>query len=201
MSRSCYIVKNVSSNLVTLSDLRVEIAPGATLDLEKVTKKVEIERSMDLIHALKKAILKIVKIKKPDKVQIPKQLSKDEMQALLDQALKKAMEKSVRTGNLDITSLQKTIEREVSSNVNKQVEGKLDDLLNAVKSLQNSGTISGSKNETTISPDIDLEKLAAIAQKGAEQIAAEIENSQSSQKKAQKIKIPTSATNLANELD
>ena len=49
----CFIVKNVSGRNVVLSDLNVELEPDSQLDLEKVSRKTDIERSFDLVQAIK----------------------------------------------------------------------------------------------------------------------------------------------------
>ena len=55
-----YIVHNVTKKTIILSDIRAEIRPSMTLDLERFAHRESIERSHDLIQAIKGGKLKLV---------------------------------------------------------------------------------------------------------------------------------------------
>jgi len=223
MSSLCFIVKNVSGRNVVLSDLNVELEPDAQLDLEKVVRKIDIGRSFDLMAALKKGLLKIIKRTKPQKVKVEKPLTSDEISFLIDKATREATEKAITSGqSLDITKLHESIQRQIASSINKELDGslkdkidsalqnnqipqpsddKIDALFKAINELKNSFSQGGDTTANSGSiPSVNIDDLARIAQKGIGSITEEMQQEQSS-KKPKKIKLSTQANDLAKELD
>jgi len=201
MERSCYIVENISGRTIQISDLRAEIRPNKTLDLEKVARRIDIERSLDLLTALKQKLLKLVRNLKPEKIKIEKPLSEAELKKLVEIAMANAMQKSKETDTpLDMSRIQDSIKRQISHSINEQLDGKLDALLKAVQSIPQQTLISGSLVQANIGPEVDIAKLAEITQKGVESISADI-TQKDNEKKAKKIKLNTQASDLARELE
>ena len=225
MKKTCFIVENLTNTTIILPDLRAtEIGPLKSLDLEKVARRIDIDRSLDLVRAIKAKLLKVIKrIKPPEKIKIEKPLTRDELSTVIEKATREAMERSQETGQtLDVTKLQESIKRQVEHSINSQLGGKLegkidtllkqkeapatqderfDVLLDAIKSLKESiprGTGSGIEQ---IGPEVDIAELAKITQKGVESISSEISQKKDIPKKSKRIKLDTQAHDLAQELD
>jgi len=195
-----YIVENISGKTLQLSDLRAEIRPGTTLDLEKVARRIDIERSIDLLTAIRQKLLKLVRNFKPQKIKIEKQLSEAELKKLVEISMAQAIQKSKEDSTLDVNKIHDSIKRQISHSINEQLDGKLDALLKAVQSIPQQTLVNGSITQANIGPEIDIAKLAEITQKGVENISADI-TQRETEKKAKKIKLNTQATDLAKELE
>lgn len=199
MEKSCYIVENTSSKTIQLSDLRAEIGPNKVVDLEKIARRIDIERSIDLGTALRQKRLRIVKSVHPQKIKVEKQLSEKELKTLMEQAMKTAMQESKPGEVLDIGKIQDSIKRQISTSISEQLNNAMEPLLKAIQAIPSTGGSVGSTSE--ISPNIDISKLAEITQKGVSSIGSEITESKDSEKKAKKIKLNTQITDLANQLE
>jgi hypothetical protein len=200
MERSCYIVENISGKTIYLSDLRAEIKPNSTLDLEKVARRIDIERSIDLNTALRQKRLKITRGTHKPKIKIEKQLSEKELKLLIEQTMKTAITESKKHGEvLDISKIQDSIKKQISASINEQIGSAMEPILKAIQSIPNTGNNSGSSNE--ISPTIDISKIVEITQKGVSNIGSEITESQESDRKTKKIKLNTQAIDMAKELE
>ena len=216
MNKSYYIIENISGTTVIIPDLGVELKPAMILDLEKVARRIDIERSLDLIKAFAAKLIKIVKKSIPQKrVKLEKPLSESELHSLLEKAMAKAVENARNTNQpLDMTKLQETIQRQIAKittqlstieqkqtplavSADTNVDDKLDALMAAIQNikLQQQG---GQVSQEDIS-EIDLEKLAELAQKGVSAISSEISGPE--MKTTKKIKLNTNVHDLAKEIE
>jgi len=224
MKKSYFIVQNLTNTTIILPDLRgAEIAPNKKLDLEKVARRIDIERSLDLVKAIKASLLRIVKrsswpqkINPADKIRIERPYTKDELSEAIQKATEIAMKRAIEKGQtLDVTKLHETIQRQVAHSIDGQFDDRLDHLLKqkqakpddkfdavleAIKALKESLPAGGVAAESR-GPEVDIEELAKIAQKGVEKISSKISQPKDQPKKSKRIKLDTQASDLAKELE
>lgn len=197
-----YIVENISKKTVTLTDLRVEIRPQASIDLEKVAHRSDIERSLDLKKAFKLKLLHFVR--RTEKVKVEKPPSEAQMKQMMQEAMNKAMETQKQKDEpFDVNKMAETIKRQVSSVIGDKIDGKLNELIESVKNVTQTVYVTGNADnkDGIIQPQVDIATLAEITQKGVEAIASEIKQQDEPEKKAKKVKLNTLAIDLAKELE
>ena len=199
---SFYIIRNTSGRTVLLEDLRVEIKPNALIDLEKVARRIDIENSIDLARAFSLKLLKVVKRTKPvrEKVKVKKQFSEEQLRSMVEAATLKAMKKAKeKKESLDVSKLQDSIKRQISSSLGEKVDEKMDMLLKAIQNIPAIAATSAGPGQE-IGPEVDISKLAEAAQKGVDTIEFSEQEKEPLQK-VKKVKLNTNAINLAQELD
>lgn len=190
-----YIVNNLTSNIVNISDLRVQIGPRQILDLEKVTDRMSIDRSVDLRKALDRKILRLVK----------HTLIKTNTEVKHKEVVEKIVERPASIDEEKLANLIRQVIKETKTEEKPQPqsdnnEANLKEFLKTIRQdIQNQFNKTGSK-EKNIDVEIDPAKLAELQQKSVEKVAESIEISDKKKSKAVKITNKNSVTDLANEL-
>jgi len=201
----CYIVKNVSKNVITLSDLHVEIRPNEEIDLEKTASRIAVEHSVDLKHAFRIKVLKIVKHIRPEKrIKVERLPSEKEMLVLIEKATAEFLRRSAEGKEkkpFDVSKFKGLIENQISNSIQAQFDGKFDMLLKAIQSLPKDSIAATVKKGSGDSPEVDIRELARITQKEINSLSDEMKKEEEPKIKAKKIKLDTKAINLAKELD
>ena len=202
-------MENVSNRTVILPDIRAEIGPGKQFDFAKIARIIDIERSRDLFTAIKAKLLKFVK-KSVNKIKVEKPPSEDVFKRLMEEAVAEAIKKSSESKQvIDMTKIKETVERQIAASLKKQqqapdndkISEKLDNLIQMMSKSGGSTGMAGSAGDAdkVAEPQVSLEDLASITQKGVQNVASEIKSS--GDNKPKKIKLDTRAIDLAKELN
>lgn len=201
-----YIVRNMTSRTVILSDLRAELGPYKTLDLEKVVHRERVERSRNLRQALEIGTLCLVKYsvvhgpKRPIE-QPNNSMSKEEMEALIRRVMM-----DYKTEPAEPIIVEKVVETVIEQKDNTEEVGKIvrdsmSELMDSIRQEINSIQVGGpgdSRQKVIPMPSVDQERLAGIQQKAVAEIS---ENVIASVKQGRKIIIKNkNLDNLASEL-
>lgn len=187
-----FIVHNLTSHTVILSDLKLEIPPKKLVDLEKITDRSNIEKSRDLKQAFSTKRLALTRhsIIQEEPEKSKKHVEKSNLdESKLVQIIKKAVSeelKSQQPDNRDET-------------ISKVIKNSLGDLVNSIRDKINSVQVVNQK-DTSQQSLIDPGKLAEISQKSIEKMSENIETNNN--QKAKKITIinKTNPNDLAGEL-
>lgn len=196
-----YIVRNMTSRTVVLSDLRVELGPYKTLDLEKVISADRVEQSGNLRHALDIGALCLVKysvIHGPRRLEAPakESLGKVEMETLIRRVMSE-----YQTNPEPVVIPPPAETKDNTEAVGRIIEDSMSKLMDSIRGEINSIQISGggeAKSSGLAMPAVDQAKLAEMQQKAIAKIS---EGVSASMKQGRKIKIKNrDLDNLASEL-
>ena len=151
-----YLVLNVTNSVVFLADIRVEIPPRKTVDLERVVGLDNIRRSNDLKIALESKRIALAHI--------------DKAESKTNKVEKKE----------DVKSIIKEILKEHNNDTKEEIKQILKD---AISSLSNTGNTKKDVIKNDI--DIDPEKLAKISSIGINSISSKMESSENFENNSQ----------------
>lgn len=176
-----FIVRNLTSRTIILSDLNAEIGPHKILDLSKVAEMSRIEHSSYLKDSINRGILQVVK-----QTYIPvkqSQIDEDKLKDLIREVMNEK-------GDVDI---KKTVTDTVKNDLIPVIES-IRDRINNI-----SVTHSGQPADQIPEPSISPEKLAELQQKAIDQMSENLGGGESKQTK--RIKLTNVNTkNFADEL-
>ncbi len=176
-----FIVRNLTSRTIILSDLNAEIGPHKILDLSKVAEMGRIEHSSYLRDSINRGLLQVVK-----QTYIPvkqSQIDEDKLRDLIREVINEK-------NDVDI---KKTVTDTVKNDLIPVIES-IRDRINNIPIIN-----SGPSVQQTPEPSIAPEKLAELHQKAIDQMSDNLGGSESKQTK--KIKLTNvNAKNLADEL-
>lgn len=180
-----YLIRNTTSKTVILSDLRATIGPYKILDLEKISDRVNIERSYCLQVALKKKNLQLVK-----KTAIPVQVI-----STIETIKQEFDEHKLKDMIRDVLNEKETenIEDSVSRALTKSVQP----LIESIRDKIQSGPQPVHENK--IETNIDPTKLAELQQAAIEKMSESIDDQRIKQGKKIRIK-NLNPNQLADEL-
>lgn len=177
-----FIVHNITKSTIVLSDLRAEIGPGKTLDLEKIAARPAIDHSHDLRTAIDSKRLRLCSPVTIDKPKAEKPIEVQPAIHILDEA--------------KLTEVMRNLLKEIQPN---QVQHSNKDVLDAVAALHKQ-LATNNPTEITSDYNIDPEQLAELQSAAIAKISEGIETS--SKKSNKKVVLKnTGLGNLANELD
>lgn len=149
-----FLITNISSSEISISDLGITIYPKQVIDLHKIETKILPDRSKDLTLAINKKCIKIIE--------------KDVTEPIVI--------KEVKNDNKELFEGLKDI---ISSEIQKQLGGKVQnnnsDLNNIISQLSN--IIQKTKPEENIYSEIDEDKLTEIHKKASIKMSQNTENS------------------------
>jgi len=148
-----YVIQNISGSVLQLADLKVQLDPGQSVDLLKVTTLDSINRSLDLKYCAKHKLVKLIggKLKVDStKVAVPQNVVKE-------------------------------IRLEPTSN-NNELNEKLDTILSAISNIKmvsgnSSGTAQAGAGENSL--ELNPESLANIVSKSFENVKIDSDSSAS----------------------
>lgn len=185
-----FIVHNLTSKTIYLSDIRAEIGPKKVIDLELITTREQIERSKDVKTAIqqkKLALARYSSVNADIKVINKNKSNIDEEK--LAAMVKKTIIEEMKNQNKGVN-----IEETISKAVNNSLGG----LMSSMRERMNNLPVQGRSNPSNI--PIDPNKLAELSQKTVEKLSEEIEINDSG--KARKVNIINSKNrnNNADEL-
>lgn len=188
-------VYNTTKNILVLSDLRVEIEGNKTLDLDKVAKVRDIQRSKDLQHAIHSRRLKV--------------LQQDHIAKKTESPVT-VIETTVMNDSLSEDQIANVVRRVL--NENQPIKQESPDLSDAFEKgmskliEQVTGQISIlAKNNNSGQPVVEEsiikgDVLANLSQKALEKVTSEIESSNSKNTKTVILKSDKNLRDLADEL-
>lgn len=195
-----YIIHNLTSKTIILSDLRVEIGPRKILDLERVADRATIDSSRDLKKALaqrrlaltRHSIIETNRAVEPRVIERPAQgIDEEQLSRLIKQAVSDELSKH-KPEHQPQPDIEETIQKAIVSNMGG--------LVDSIREEINNVRVEKPDQRQQDIP-IDPEKFAELSQKTVEKLSSEIETG--GQKKAKSVRIinKKSASDLANELD
>lgn len=192
-----YIVRNMTSRTVVLSDLRAEIGPYKILDLEKVALRDRIINSFDLNQALQTEKIMLVKhsvIYGPKRSDKNASFDKDQLVSAIREVMTEINAKKEEKP----TEIQAN--KEPHEDIDKIVKDNLSHFMNELRDQINSISISteSTNNDRSSEPTISPEQLAKLQEKHIKNVSQKIE---ASVKEGRKIKLKNDKiSDLANEL-
>lgn len=200
-----FIVHNLTTKTIILSDLRIEIGPRKILDLERVANRSAIDGSRDLKKAIAGRRLaltrhSIIQIDKPVAQPAPRVIERTTVQkideAQLSRLVKQAVAEQLQEGQLEQPEqpdIEQTIKRAIVNNMG----GLITSIRDQINNIQIARPTKSEPHDISIDP----KQFAEISQKSVQKISEEIETG--GQNKAKQIRIVNkkSASDLANELD
>lgn len=199
-----FVVHNLTSRTIILSDLRAEVGPRKLLDLEKVANREDIDRSRDLKQALNSKKLALTR-------HSVVHANVNAKQPEITRVIEKTIEKTVSTPAFDEERLSALIKKAVEEqmqaqkteriedSVSKAVSKSLGGLVASIRDQINSVQVSNTQSKRDMTPEIDPAKLAEISQKSVQKMSENIETGGS--QKSRKINVVNkNLNNLADEL-
>lgn len=198
-----YIVSNLTSKTIILSDIKAEIGPHKIMDLEQITHREAIDRSYNLREALQTNRLALVRhsvvrteVKKSHQPAEPvhhhhfveKTIEKESMnEAKIEQMIKNALSEQ-----------SKMHQQPVQPESNNDVK----DLLMSIRDKLNNINVAGTPGQENASfeSQMDMAKIAEHQQKSIEKLSGEIETNQQKTNKKITITNTKNLKDLAGEL-
>lgn len=167
-----YIVHNLTKKTIILSDIRAEIRPRMTMDLERFAHRQDIERSFDLIQSIKSGKLRIVghsalkstpsslPLQSPRIMQVTERVIEKPSSALTKEQLEDVVRKviSENKGVASNTDLQKIIQEAIGTGL-----------------AHLTGILKGPETESQHEHLIDPEKLAGMQQHSINKVFEEMQ--------------------------
>ncbi|MCK5850574.1 MAG: hypothetical protein KAH23_06625 [Kiritimatiellae bacterium] len=194
-----YLVRNLTSRTIILSDIRAEVGPYKILDLERIISRKDIEASSNLRDALtskqiqfvKQTVVRLPGTEEPERVIVsePKVIERTiEKRGLDERALKRLIREAIYDMNR-----QSTNDVDVEKAVTDAISNSMGSLLDSIKKM------SGQENVSS-EPDIDPKQLAEIQQRAIERMSEDIDTETIKTRKKIRIKNEQDINDLANEL-
>lgn len=189
-----YIVNNMTSKTINISDLRVEIGPHRIVDLEKIVTLSAIEQSLDLVRAFDQKLLRVIRhtVVKTNKELKPvnPQLSAISEDVLL--SIRDEIRSLNNSGDVD-----DKIKNIVHGNLKDVVQTLREDIATGFKNVAKNSSKDESKNQDNGVPP---EKLAELQQRSIAAMSEDIEMGVNKKPKVVKIINKKKLSDLANEL-
>jgi len=195
-----FIVHNLTTRTIVLSDLRVEIGPRKILDLELVTDRNAIDGSFDLKKAIAQRRLaltrhSIIQIDKPAAKPVQQVIEKTTVQKIDEAQLTRLIKQAVAE------ELQDQPQPDIEHTIQKAIVNNMGGLVSSIRDQINNIQIAKPEKAEAVDLPIDPKQFAEISQKSIQKISEDIETG--GQNKAKQIRIVNkkSASDLANELE
>jgi hypothetical protein len=199
-----FVVHNLTTRTIILSDLRVEIGPRKILDLERVADRSAIDGSRDLKKAIADRRLaltrhSIIQVDKPVPKPAPQVIERTTVQKVDEEQLAKLIKQTIAE-ELRNQPPQSQPQADIEDTIQKAIVSNMGGLVSSIRDQINNIRIEKPDKEVEELP-IDPKQFAEISQKSVQKISDEIETG--GQNKAKQIRISNkkSASDLANELD
>jgi hypothetical protein len=195
-----FIVHNLTTRTIILSDLRVEIGPRKILDLELVTDRNSIDGSFDLKKAIAQRRLaltrhSIIQADKPAVQPVPQVIEKTTVQKIDEAQLSRLIKQAVAE------ELQDQPHLDIEHTIQKAIVNNMGGLVSSIRDQINSIQIAGPKKSENADLPIDPKQFAEISQESIRKISEGIETGGQNKAKPIRIVNKKSASDLANELD
>lgn len=205
-----YVVHNVTSRTVMLSDLRAEIKPRGLLDLERVATRTAVENSKDLQAALRAKILhlgrhSVIRTKESPAatetihtkstvkvVEKERDLDERKLADMIRQVIKETTPKIPEP----VQPKDINVQDKVKEAVKEGVDGLLSSIRDQINNIQPIIQTQPQTQEDEM--EIDPEKFAEISQNAVKKISQEIETGRT--KLGKKYKINKNLRDLADDL-
>ena len=193
-----YLIRNLTSRTIILSDIRAEIGPYKILDLERVIARRDIEGSANLRDALTSKQLQFVK---QTVVQLPGSHSD-----VVEKTETRVIERTIEKHSLDEKRLKQLIREAVKDMGHKSPDTDIEKsvsnaLTNSLGPLLESLRKMGGLPEESIPGDvIDPKQLAELQQRAIERMSENIDSDSIKTRKKIRITNTQNLNDLANEL-
>lgn len=172
-----YIVRNLGHNTIVISDLRAEIGPFKVIDLEKIARREDIDRSHNLQECLHSKKLQLVKssvvpvktttetVERVVERVVIQDHTNEQLIKNIRQVIAEELPKHTKKGEHTTTTVTPDM-----SEINHKLEQMMSDLREQISSFVPAG-------QESTQPSISPEKIAEISEKPINKITQDFQTS------------------------